>query len=59
MPTTKATAKTIAQSIITAVEAVSDRINAYPFGRMQVEWQDGKPVLVEVTTKHKPEQVKS
>jgi len=47
-------AETVIERIIQALKDVADRVNAYQFGRMQVEWQDGRPVLVEVTTKHKP-----
>ncbi len=40
--------------ILRAITELTDRINADPFGRLHIEWQDGRPVLVEVTTKHKP-----
>ncbi len=45
---------TVVSRIIKAITEQADRINPHPYGRLQVEWQDGKPVLVEVTTKHKP-----
>ncbi len=45
---------TVVARIIKAIMEHTERINPHPYGRLQVEWQDGKPVLVEVTTKHKP-----
>lgn len=42
------------EALIEEIRRHAATIDQNPFGRLQMEWQDGKPAMVEVTTKHRP-----
>lgn len=47
-------AESTTNNLIRAIKDVSAQIETHPFGELEISWQNGKPVMVKITTKYKP-----